>query len=132
VRAERIVKRARCQDLFQRGAGVFEHGWRWDSLLVRIAYLAQRHDVGFLLILIRGTGKAVTDDGEIVPHGRRQAVEVDLVDLCNGLWGMRRRSGVPDLRGRSDDGEEDIYEVFVARRRLWGTESRPLDAPSAT
>lgn len=87
---------------------MFEHGWWRGILLVRLAYLAQRHDIDWLMVLKRGTGQAVSNDGEIVPHRRRQAVEVDLVYLCDRLWGIRRRSGVPDLRGRGDDGEEDI------------------------
>jgi hypothetical protein len=117
MRAERIVKRAGGQNLLQRSAGVFKHGWRRNSLLIRVTYLAQRHDVD-LLILIRWTGQVVPDDREIVPHGGRQAVKVDLMDLCNGLWGIRCRSGVPDLRGRRDDSQEDIYVVSVCQKRL--------------
>ena len=72
-----------------------------------------------LLIVIRRRhkgGQVVPDDGEIVPYGRRHAVKVDLVDLCDRLWGMCCRSGSPYLRGRSDDSEEDICVVSVCQK----------------
>lgn len=109
VRAERVVERAGGEDLLQRGAGVLEHGRRGllpAILLVRVARLAQGHDVD--LFDVARTREGVPDRGEVIPHGRRQAVEVDFVDPRDRLWRACRRSGVPDLRGGGNHGKEEI------------------------
>ena len=109
MRAEGVVERAGGEDLLQGGAGVLEHGRRGllrAILLVGIARLAQGHDVD--LFDVARAGEGVPDRREVVPYGRRQAVEVDFVDPRDGLWRARRRSGVPDLRGGGNHGKEEI------------------------
>jgi len=76
--------------------------------------------------------EAVANNREVVPHGRRQAVKVDLVDLGDRLWGIRCRSGVPDVRGRSDDGEKDIYAACCRSEVTVGHREQLFDAPSPT
>lgn len=119
MRAEGIVERAGRENLLERGTGVLEYGRRLGiTLLVGIARLVQGHHVD--LFGIAGAGEGVPDEGEIIPHGRRQAVEADFVNLSDGLRGTCRRSGVPDLRCRGDNGKEEICRAF--QKHNWSRE----------